>query len=221
MMKKRERENAPSPPWSARENEPADMEEANARAQNEPALRHEGREDEPPRRLLKTMVRAPTEPTMQEEGREYEPPKKSQEKAKVGTQEPPNHCPTGCHGTRGPQVRMLWQSHGKPSQERQARRQGDGSERHVQLGFGWSPAALPDDPIQDFLEPGLEPPKPEVRVPMHGAMGAWWGPADDGRAAYITAYDQGTKCRDDQAGGQGAVRDHPRSCAFPEATVIG
>ena len=29
MMKKRERENEPSPPWSARENEPADMEEAN------------------------------------------------------------------------------------------------------------------------------------------------------------------------------------------------
>ena len=34
----------------------------------------------------------------------------------------------------------------------------------MQLGFGWSPAALPDDPIEDFSEPGLEPPKPEVRV---------------------------------------------------------
>ena len=44
------------------------------------------------------------------------------------------------------------------------------SERHVQLGFGWSPAALPDDPIEDFSEPGLEPPKPEVQVRMHGAM---------------------------------------------------
>ena len=146
------------------------MEEANARAPNQPALRHEGREDEPPRRLLKTMVRAPNEPTMQEEGMENEPPKKSQERADVGTQEPSNHCPTGCHGMRGPQVRMFRQSHGKPSQERQARRQGDGSERHVQLGFGWSPTALPDDPIEDFSEPGLELPKPEVRVPMHGAM---------------------------------------------------
>ena len=65
---------------------------------------------------------------------------------------------------------MLRQSHGKPSQERQARRQGDGSERHVQIGFGWSPAALPDDPIEDFSEAGLEPPKPEVWTPMHGAM---------------------------------------------------
>ena len=73
MMKKRERENAPSPPWSARENEPADMEEANVRVPNEPALRHEGREDEPPRRLMVTMVKGPNEPTMQEEGRENEP----------------------------------------------------------------------------------------------------------------------------------------------------
>ena len=128
------------------------MEKANARAPNEPALRHEGREDEPPRRLLKTMVRAPNEPTMREHGRENEPPMKSQERAKVGTQEPPNHCPTGCHGMRGPQVRMLRQSHGKPSQERQAL------------------AAIRDDPIEDFSEPGLEPPKPEVQVRMHGAM---------------------------------------------------
>ena len=81
MMKKRERENEPSPPWSVRENEPTDMEEANVRAPNEPALRHEGREDEPPRRLMKTMVRAPNEPTMQEEGRENEPPNKSQKEA--------------------------------------------------------------------------------------------------------------------------------------------
>ena len=81
MMKKRERENEPSPPWSVRENEPTDMEEANARAPNEPALRHEGRENEPPRRLKKTMVRAPNEPTMQEEGRENEPPHKSQKEA--------------------------------------------------------------------------------------------------------------------------------------------
>ena len=65
---------------------------------------------------------------------------------------------------------MLRQSHGKPLRERKARRQGDGFERHVQLGFGWSLAALPGDPIEDFSEPGLEPPKPEVRVPMHGAM---------------------------------------------------
>ena len=81
MMKKRERENEPSPPWSVRENEPTDMEEANVRAPNEPALRHEGREDEPPRRLMKTMVRAPNEPTMQEKGRENEPPNKSQKEA--------------------------------------------------------------------------------------------------------------------------------------------
>ena len=81
MMKKRERENEPSPPWSVRENEPTDMEEANVRAPNEPTLRHEGREDEPPRRLMKTMVRAPNEPTMQEEGRENEPPNKSQKEA--------------------------------------------------------------------------------------------------------------------------------------------
>ena len=40
-MKKRERPNEPSPPWSVRENEPADMEEANVRAPNELALRHE------------------------------------------------------------------------------------------------------------------------------------------------------------------------------------
>ena len=57
------------------------------RAPNEPALRNEGREDEPPRRLMKTMVRAPNEPTMQEEGRENEPAMKSQEKANVGTQD--------------------------------------------------------------------------------------------------------------------------------------
>ena len=81
MMKKRERENEPSAPWSVRENEPTDMEEANVRAPNEPALRHEGREDEPPRRLMKTMVRAPNEPTMREEGRENEPPNKSQKEA--------------------------------------------------------------------------------------------------------------------------------------------
>ena len=81
MMKKRERPNEPSPPWSVRENEPADMEEANVRAPNEPALRHEGREDEPPRRLMVTMVRAPNEPTMQEEGRENEPPRKSRKEA--------------------------------------------------------------------------------------------------------------------------------------------
>ena len=81
MMKKRERENEPSPPWSVRENEPTDMEEANVRAPDEPALRHEGRENEPPRRLMKTMVRAPNEPTMQEEGRENEPPNKSQKEA--------------------------------------------------------------------------------------------------------------------------------------------
>eukprot|EP00435_Cladocopium_sp_Y103_P045743 s70_g13.t1 len=77
LKKKRERENEPSPPWSAREDEPADMEEANARAPNEPALRHEGREDEPPRRIMMMAVVRDHEPTTREKGRENEPPEKS------------------------------------------------------------------------------------------------------------------------------------------------
>ena len=77
LQKKRERENEPSPPCSARENEPAGMgEKTNARAPNEPALRRLGREDEPPSRM-KAMVRAQNEPTMLEEGRDDEPPEKS------------------------------------------------------------------------------------------------------------------------------------------------
>ena len=77
LQKKRERENEFSPPWSARENEPADMgEKTNARAQNEPALRILGREDEPPCRM-EAMV-SQNEPTMLEEGREHDPPEKSQ-----------------------------------------------------------------------------------------------------------------------------------------------
>ena len=78
LQKKRERENEPSPPCSAREDEPADMgERTNARAPNEPALRRLGREDEPPGRM-KAMVRAQNEPTTLEEGRDDEPPEKSQ-----------------------------------------------------------------------------------------------------------------------------------------------
>ena len=77
LQKKRERENEFSPPWSARENEPADMgEKTNARAPYEAALRRLGREDEPPGRM-KTMVRAQNEPTMLEEGRDDEPPENS------------------------------------------------------------------------------------------------------------------------------------------------
>ena len=86
LKRKREREDEPSPPWTAREDEPAGMEErSNARARIEPALREDGRDDEPPSRMM-TMVRAPDEPTMREKGRENELPSKSQKDANVGFQ---------------------------------------------------------------------------------------------------------------------------------------
>ena len=70
LEKKRGRENEPSPPYSAREGEPADMDKmTNVRAPNEPALRKAGMEDEPPSRMM-TMVRAPNEPTLREKENE-------------------------------------------------------------------------------------------------------------------------------------------------------